>query len=545
MRKIKFLFPVLFLGLFACDNYLDVNQNPSRLPFSDIGPEKLLPAAQVSSYAVQNVTMNQLGNVFMNSWGANVQQYTGGWAREYQLLVDNSFYSNIFENLYLNVNNFQKIIEAPNPNGQNDYFVAVAKIMKAHYMQYLVDLYGDVPYTEAFKGVENITPAYNDDQFVYRQLLNELDDARDIILNSTTADDISQYDVMLAGNMQDWFNFANTIELRYLVRMSNSTGAVAAYRDQRANDLVNVYGGTFITSDVSINPGYSLNNDAQTNPFFLNFLASAAGTATQNYSFIAPTAHYYKALSTYAAYPTAAPSTEIISGSGVNYPNVNDPRRLRIFRNGASQSVFRGVTQGSTVVDMYPPGQVPGIPGRIGLGLYNPYNQTAASSVLDFAVNDGYVMLLAEAEFLQAEAALRWPALFSNDQGHFLNGIAASCAFHSVPSAAYIAAINTKVKFGWTGSFDDKLHAIMYQKWIALMGVHGIESFIEYNRTGYPLTPLATSATQTRKPRRLVYPLTEYVANTQNVPMVTPSQVFATTDPSHPFWMLGDPALGN
>ena len=58
-------------------------------------------------------------------------------------------------------------------------------------MQYLVDLYGDIPYTEAFKGVDNITPAYNDDQFVYRQLLNELDDARDIILNSTTADDIS------------------------------------------------------------------------------------------------------------------------------------------------------------------------------------------------------------------------------------------------------------------------------------------------------------------------------------------------------------------
>ena len=73
--------------------------------------------------------------------------------------------------------------------------------------------------------------------------------------------------------------------------------------------------------------------------------------------------------------------------------------RLRIFRNGASQSVFRGVTQGSTVVDMYPPGQAAGIPGRIGLGVYNPYNQTAATTVLDFAVNDGYVMLLAEAEF--------------------------------------------------------------------------------------------------------------------------------------------------
>ena len=74
---------------------------------------------------------------------------------------------------------------------------------------------------------------------------------------------------------------------------------------------------------------------------------------------------------------------------------------------------------------------------------------------------------------------------------------------------------------------------------------NGLESFIDYNRTGYPLTPLATSALQVRKPRRLMYPVSEYVANSANVPNITQDQIFAATDPSHPFWMLGDPALGN
>ena len=77
------------------------------------------------------------------------------------------------------------------------------------------------------------------------------------------------------------------------------------------------------------------------------------------------------------------------------------------------------------------------------------------------------------------------------------------------------------------------------------MGLHGVESFIEYNRTGYPATPLALTATQTRKPRRLIYPTSEYIANSGNVPNITPANIFATTDPSHPFWMLGNPALGN
>jgi hypothetical protein len=47
------------------------------------------------------------------------------------------------------VNNFQKIIETPLENQEN--YIAIAKIMKAHYMQYIVDLYGDSPYFEALR----------------------------------------------------------------------------------------------------------------------------------------------------------------------------------------------------------------------------------------------------------------------------------------------------------------------------------------------------------------------------------------------------------
>ena len=85
----------------------------------------------------------------------------------------------------------------------------------------------------------------------------------------------------------------------------------------------------------------------------------------------------------------------------------------------------------------------------------------------------------------------------------------------------------------------------MYQKWVALLGLHGIESFIEYNRTGYPATPLALTALEVRKPRRLIYPVSEYIANSANVPNISRASIFATTDPTHPFWMLGNPPLGN
>jgi hypothetical protein len=56
---------------------------------------------------------------------------------------------------YRNVSNFQQIIETPLPNQQN--YIAISKIMKAHYMQYIVDLYGDAPTLKPLKDKQHYT----------------------------------------------------------------------------------------------------------------------------------------------------------------------------------------------------------------------------------------------------------------------------------------------------------------------------------------------------------------------------------------------------
>lgn len=544
MKNIKFLLPLIAVTLFSCDDYLDVNTSPDLLLIDQVGPSKLLPAAQVGTFRVQATTMNQLGNVFSNAWSSNVQSFTGGYAREFQLTIDNAFYTGIWDGLYLNVNNLQKIIDFPNPDHKNDYYVAVAKILKAHYMQHIVDLYGDAPYDEAFRGLVNKTPKYNDDQYIYRKLLGELDDARKIIKDSDpdVAEDISGTDVMLHGDMDQWDRFANTIELRMLLRMSNNTGAVATYRDTRLTALSTK---NFLTTDVSINPGYSDSNDAALNPFYAVFGFDSALNATQNRTFICPSGHVYKSMLPSSNYSTTG-TPQIIAGSGISYPNVTDPRFSRIFSAGSSQPYRRAVTQGSIVVDIFPTTGVIGLPGRIGNGNFNPYNVLPGSFPYGSAAN-GYVMSLAEAKFILAEAALRYPA-YGSAQTYFNAGVTASFAYFGSTVGTYLTTINTtKPNFGFNiaNTFNQNLHAIMYQKWASQIGVNAIESFIDYNRTGYPLTPLALNATKTRKPRRLIYPISEYVANSANVPNLTEAQIFADTDPSFPFWQLGSPALGN
>ena len=531
------------LVLFSCSDYLDVNTSPNNLTFDQASPAKLLPGAQVSSYRVQASTMNTLGNVFMNSWTRNVQSYGNGYDNELQLVISNSFYSGIWDGTYRALKNFDAIIKYPNPDGKYDNYVAVAKICKAFYMQRIVDLYGKCPYSKAWEGSANTTPTYDDDFAIYKDLVANLEQARALIAAADPdADDIAGVDVMLGGDMASWNEFANSTELRLLLRMSEATDAtVKAYRDVKLQAIKN---GPFLSDDVTINPGYNGSTDSQATPGFFTYAYVTAGTTQGNRLFITMSGHAYKALQSTATtnWPAGA-NREIIPGSGVTYPDLTDPRSARLFTAGASQPFRRAVTQGATLVDVTTPtGTLPGLPCRLGLtGNFNPYAQAPNQTLSEFFACDGFVMSFSESKFLEAEAAVRYPTVFTGSaQTAFDAAVTKDFDKKVALIGTYLSTttgINSKPNFGLTASTTtaQKLHAIMFQKWIALMGVNAIESYIDYTRTGYPLTPLSTVATHPRKPYRLIYPVSEYVANSANVPTMVENDAFAI-NAFTPFW---------
>lgn len=554
MKKIKFIVPILALAFFSCDNYLDINSpSPNDMLFTQASPSKLLPGAQTSCFRVQSTTMNQLGNVFMNSWTRNVSSWGNGYDDELQLKLTTGFYISIASgsrSLAAQIKNFQAIIDYPNPDGKYDNYVAAAKICKVHYVQQLVDLYGDIPYTEAWKGIDNITPKYDDDYAIYQSLFGELQQARDLINNApATAEDIAPYDVMLKGVMTDWTSFANTLQLRMCLRMSEVTNGTLV--NLRTAKLTEIASGPFIATNVVINPGFNSSTDDQANPAFGNFAYFVSGTAQQNRTFITMTGHAYKALQSYSTTNWAAfgNNYEIVPGSGINYPNVLDPRSAKLFTVGSGQAVRRAVTQGSSVVDVTTPaGSLPGLPCRLGLtGNFNLYAQAPGGSLAEFFACDGYVMTLSESYFLQAEAAVRYPGLFSGAQASFDAGVTEDFTMRNATLGTYLSTINGKANFGLTASTTQaqQLHAIMYQKWIALMGVNAIQSYFDYTRTGYPVTPLPIgSLSHSRKPYRLMYTTSEYSANSANVPGgpdgLTADKCFELNTYT-PFWVPGAP----
>ncbi|MGY0391810.1 SusD/RagB family nutrient-binding outer membrane lipoprotein [Bizionia sp. KMM 8389] len=488
--KYKLLLLVIFAITVSCSDYLDVNDNPNSPAADDVTPDLILAGAISNTYRTQATTMNQLGNVMMNNWGANVNSFTGGYSEEFSLALDNNFYNTIFTGLFRNTYNFQAIIDYPSADYDNHK--AISKILKSFYLQYVVDLYGDVPYTEAHKGIENLTPAYDDDRAIYEALYAQVDEAIDMINGAgVNVVPVGSEDIVFNGSMSSWLAFANTLKLRILLRMStgaeNGDAQSLAFITPRFADMQTA---AFLINDATINPGYSNENVAQQNPFYGTYgYSNNETTPTTNYNFVRATDY--------------AVSFLINSGDDrVNY--------LYDEADDGSGSVI-GVVQGADA-DNSPPGLSP-----LGLGLLIDSSQ------------DGYVMTAAESLLLQSEAQLKG-YIPGNAEASFEAAIDASFQLLGANRSSYAPSV---AGLGWVGSDEDKIEAIMRQKWIATNGINAIESWIEFTRTGYPNDiPLALTAQSSTRPKRLMYPSDEYISNSANVPDQTRADVFATG----PFW---------
>lgn len=492
-------------SLASCENYLDVNVDPNNPSAEIVNPEIVLAASEVYTYNVLAGygtatapyatfdNMNQLGNLMMNNWtrdvGASNSSY---YFNEHTYNVTSDFYSGIWETLYLRTSNFT-FIQKTERAGYDNY-KAIAKILKSYYFQYLVDLYGDIPYSQAHLRGDNLTPAYDDDLAIYRDLYVQLDQAIALIDNAPAGSlNPGANDVMLHGDMAMWKKFANTVKLRLLLRESQRA-ASATYITTKMNEL-QTSGAQFLgpNDNVKINPGYGPTANQQNG--FASMFLTTNDTFKNNWSSTGAT----KYTTTYLL-------------------NTNDTRIGRIYSaTSAGAGTYDGHVQGDVLstATNYPI-------SHVGPGL------------LVNSAQDGIVFTAAESLLLQAEAVQRG-YLTGSAQALYESAITESYKLLGLTAAQATAYYSQFVNLvGWTASAN-KIEAIINQKWIALNGINGGESWIENTRTGYPahvpLSPVRQPSATTR-PVRLLYPSSEIAGNTANVPAQTEAQAFT----SRVFW---------
>lgn len=540
----KTLFAAALLSTATgCEKFLDINQNPNAFTPESVTPDVVLAQA-LNTTATLYTGGNTSGNVgtspqnfnSYSSWAAGYWTKTNtvnGYSEEQTFNYTTSFYANLFNLTYDNLNDYN-IIQLRGAGAYPNH-VAVARIMKAYDFLLLVDQYGDIPYSQALLGAANVTPTYDKAQDIYKDLLVQLTAAIAEINNApSSARSVGPEDIVFNGNMAKWKQFANSLKLRILLRESQ-TGNSAIDTDVRTQlqALQNATDG-FITTDVVVQPGYSQNQNQQ-NPLYNRYAYTQAGVAATERNYQVPTQYILD-----------------------QYNSNNDPRLSQLY------------TEGSTLVGgTATPGYVGGVlgegtpPAASGTATANTrvasrfLGQETASpgDATPGGVFKGFnqatpLMLLSEQLFSKAEAETRGLMVGGNDaaKADFNNGILASFMYFYRTAADLPAAIpantaastlagvpeyNTFIGTTATGgsnvanplvNFDvattngtlGKQTIIIYQKYLAMNTVASTEAWDDYRRTGLPKIPLSPQATKFAT--RLLYPLSETNTNSANVP---------------------------
>ncbi len=203
-----FLSALIFSLSFGCDEYLDVDtdtDNPILAPLNQL---------------LTNIEANSVAPlVDFNFWsGDMLQVYTHQTvAREeqdqYGTKADNVLLNNDWDNVYLGLTDIETLISQAD-NGGNEVYKGIGQILKAYVMSVAVDLWGDVPFTEATNLTQGVvSPAFDNGESIYTEVLILLDEGK-VNVNSGSGLSPGADDLFYGGSASKWTKFANSFKLK-------------------------------------------------------------------------------------------------------------------------------------------------------------------------------------------------------------------------------------------------------------------------------------------------------------------------------------------
>lgn len=245
MRKFRnnkgavlFLSIAMVFSVSSCDIFdLDVNtdpNNPSQASLNLLFANATFEASDIFAGALNDAAMGFMSlTASTDDFNMTNASWNGTWNDLYQIpLAD-----------------LDRVIVAATEADNVPRQLGAAQILKAYYFSLMVDLWGDVPYFEAFQGDQGIkTPVFDSGSAIYNDLLTLIDNGIANLAEASTA--AIGGDLIYGGNVSRWTKAGYSLKLRLLLQMSkvdaSATAKIQALVDQNAATS----GGIFISSAV-------------------------------------------------------------------------------------------------------------------------------------------------------------------------------------------------------------------------------------------------------------------------------------------------------
>ncbi len=535
---INAVFICSLLFLVSCAKKLDeFNENPNGINPATANPNLILPTV------LSGAANNYLGLGYGKIGGAMQHMQEDGWHSGY-----NSYdwseedWSNWYGVLRNNEFLYNRATEMDYPLHQG-----IAQTMRAFVFGTIADLWGDAPYTEALRGATDISyPAYDTQETIYKGIIEELKVAVNT-LNSVG--DVSGYyapgyDLYYNGDAAKWKKFANSLLLRYAMRLSEKLPDLAK------STLEQVYNsGDYIkSSGEDATMGFSALPASQANNAWPGNKDKGGNDPESEWRRRKPCSTLLDRLTQYGdprrevwfqpvhcrwvADPALATAVDpFIRKNGVLTDLVSMTDIA--YREAGSSDIYTR-RYNPNLFTANPPftfaapntNEYVGVPPALLYPDYFNNNPTPGQSVENQHVsqlstvflqaNDGANGILkarlstaSEVAFILAEAAQRgWAA--GDAQANYNNGIKFSLESWGVGDKYNDYADNAGV------AYDGTLKQILEQKWIAGFA-NALESWFDWRRTGLPVMAApGNGSVQPVIPVRLIYGNNEINVNAAN-----------------------------
>lgn len=491
---------VLALGGMSCKKQLDINTDPNFPTLAQGTPSQVFPAAVLGTIGATGGELAIVGGMWSQFFAqaVNSQQYTD--VDSYNLPNTDGFIQTPWTLLYENgLKNYAYVQQqAALQKDWNSYLMGT--VMKAYTAGVLVDLYNSIPFTQALQGAAQVNPKFDSGQVIYDSLIAEIDNALGQDFTASTNTFMGSQDLIFGNastkyTIGDWKKLANTLKLKMYLRMVNANPSAAK---------------AGVTGLIDSKAAFL--DDTTTDAAVTNF-SGAPGLENPLYEqniFQLNTPYNLRA------------SVTMFSWLDAN----SDPRLNSYYTSVLKSGALYAINQGDF---------------RTNNPIY-PY----AAQFTETPTDPVEIVSEAESYFLQAEADVRYYG-GANAQQLYNKAVTLAFAYTGNDASSFIAPGGV---YAWGAEMEggqllSPLAQIIRQKWAAsAYGCHGIESYFDFNRTGFPAKSPVYSTDPSyvpgqlvvvpnsvlapgAMPKRLIYPYNEVSRNT-NAP--------ATVDITVPVW---------
>lgn len=493
---------LVFTLLISCKDLTELNINPNGVDPANADLNFLLPTTETSlGQTVFGIGLGTFSGVMQQTqqtgWQGGYNNYewddlSHSWGGYYSMLMNNDEY-------------FKKAVQ-----GKYEFHEGVARVLRAYIFGMITDLWGDAPYSQALKaelGPDYFKPKFDDQKDIYLGILADLDTANVLLSKGNYTNISPKQDVIYGGNAQKWQKFANSLALRYYMRLQAKEPSIA---EQGIKKIVNDPAKYPLILASSDDANISFIGTAKENSNPLNTVYDLAPDGS--YMRVKMAVTFVDSLQKYNDPRLAIWANKIqtplvlVEGTGIDRI-VNGKREVSQdvvtkFETDNTMKVdfdpeFAGVTISHPKVQIFNMNNANPAQGTVNphaSHLNDRYKKTADPLVLMRLIS------AAEVNFILAEAAYRgW---ISGAENYYAAGIQQSFNAWGIGDqfSSYIG-----------GAPYNGLNSILVQKWFASWST-AHESWFDWRRTGIPVLKTGPSAKRQALPLRWYYHYTNEIS---------------------------------